>query len=133
MRTRRIAGLFLSASILGLGASAAQGNSPQGQTVHLTWSAPEVSLQVFSATLTCSPNTSTQDYHDVDRACADIAAAGGDFRALPGRPGMDCSKYRGWKIRTTATGTWNGRPVSYDVLHANACEWRKATDQVFVW
>ena len=46
---------------------------------------------------------------------------------------MDCSKSRGRKLRTTATGTWNGRAVSHDVLHANACEARKAVDQVFTW
>ncbi|HEX6024324.1 MAG TPA: SSI family serine proteinase inhibitor [Solirubrobacter sp.] len=126
----------MSASLLGTvgltTASAAEPAGPVG-TLHLTWSAPEVSKQVFSATLTCSPNASSEPYHDADWACADIAAAGGDFRALPGRPGMDCSSYRGWKIRTTATGTWNGRKVNYDVLHANACEFKKATDQVFVW
>jgi hypothetical protein len=92
-----------------------------------------LSSQVFTATLTCSPNASTQEYHDADRACSDIAEAGGDFTALPGRPGLDCSTYRGWMIRTTATGTWNGQPVNYDVLHENICEVRKATDQVFVW
>ena len=135
MRTRP-AGLLLAAALLGMGgltaASAAETTSPQG-TLHLSWSAPEVSLQVFTATLTCSPNTSTEAYHDADLACSDIAEAGGDFTALPGRPGLDCSTYRGWKIRTTATGTWNGQPVSYDVLHENICEARKATDQVFVW
>ena len=132
MRTRLLAGLFLTAAVLGVGATTAQGSSPEG-TLHLSWSAPEVSLQVFTATLTCSPNAGTQEYHDADRACSDIAEAGGDFRALPGRPGLNCATYRGWKIRTTATGTWNGQPVSYDVLHKNICEARKATDQVFVW
>ena len=136
MRTRRATGLCLAASLLGMGGlsavSVARTSSPEG-TLHLSWSAPEVSLQVFTATLTCSPNASTQDYHDADRACSDIAASGGNLKALPGRPGMNCTTYRGWKIRTTATGTWNGRPVSYDVLHKNICEARKATDQVFVW
>ena len=98
MRTRP-AGLLLAAALLGMGGltAASAASSPQG-TLHLSWSAPEVSLQVFTATLTCSPNTSTEEYHDADLACSDIAEAGGDFTALPGRPGLDCSTYRGWKI-----------------------------------
>src|SRR5215204_6941731 len=95
----RLAGLLLAAALLGMGGlnpSAAQASGPQG-TLDLSWSAPEISLQVFTATLTCSPTASTQAYHDAELACSDIAEAGGDFTALPGRPGLDCSTYRGWK------------------------------------
>jgi len=137
MRSRRAVGLFVTAFLLSMGGLAAP-SVAQESTLQLSWSA-KVSLQVFTATLTCSPNASTQDYHDAYRACSDIAQAGGDFKALPGQPGMNCVGYVRWNVpgleefRATATGIWNGQPVSYDIVYKNHCEFRKATGQVFVW
>lgn len=55
----------------------------------------------------------------------------GRVEALPGYWFVNCEHYRGWAIRTTATGEWFGQPVSYDKLHANICEARRATGAVF--
>jgi hypothetical protein len=133
---RKLAG-WISLTTLALvavpGPASAGPSAEPGASLVLTWSAPDVSRQVFTAHLTCAPDASDQAEHDASAACAQIATAGGDFTALPGFP-VDCSHYQGWRIRTTATGTWSGAPVRYDVLHANICEARKATGAViFVW
>jgi len=114
-------------------ASAARADAP-GATLYLTWSAPTVSYQVFSVTLTCFPSGGGEEaYFDADLACSAISAAGGDFTALPGWPFVGCTGYSGWAIRTTATGTWLGRSVAYDRTHANICEARRATGWVFLF
>jgi hypothetical protein len=130
----RALGAFAAAALLTLTCSSpAAASDSAGATLYLTWSAPTVSSQVSSVTLTCFPTGGGEDlYFDADAACAALTTANGNFAALTGW-WLDCTTYRGWPIRTTATGTWSGRSVNYDVLHANICEARKATGPVFVF
>jgi len=133
MRPFRAASVLAVAVLLGLvlAPSPVRADGP-GATLHLTWSAPSVSQQVFTATLTCHPTGGGEEsYMDAEAACADLTQAGGNPAALPGWWFVNCTGYQGWAIRTTATGTWFGQPVSYDVLHANVCLARKATGPVF--
>jgi hypothetical protein len=93
-----------------------------------------VSRQVFAVTLTCFPTGGGEDvYMDAEAACAAVARADGDFEALPGWWFVNCEGYRGWAIRTTATGHWFGQPIAYDELHANICEAKRATGAVFLF
>jgi hypothetical protein len=136
MRALRIRRAVVAAALFALAvqlsAVPAVASAPPGATLNLAWSAPDVSRQVFAVTLTCFPAGGGEDaYMDADAACADLTRAGGDFSALPGSPFISCENYQGWSIRTTATGTWFGHPIHYDVLHANLCHARKATGSVF--
>jgi hypothetical protein len=135
MRILTTAGAMVAAALLAFTptspVSAADGGSPASLT--LSWSAPTVSNQVSTATLNCLPASGGGGYMDIEAACADAAAANGDLTALRGWPFVSCAGYRGWPIRTTATGTWLGRSVTYDVVHANVCEARKATGWLFAF
>ena len=113
--------------------SAASATSEPGASLNLNFSAPGVSLQVFTIQLTCHPTGGGDAaYIDADGICSDLTAINGDFNALPGYPFINCANYRGWAIRTWATGHWFGQPVHYDVLHANICEAKKATGRIFL-
>jgi len=135
MRILRIISIFVAAAGLVLaGTSVASADGEPEAVLHLTWSAPEVSLQVFSATVTCSPDSGLEEqYMDPGPVCAEIAQANGDFDALPGWQFVDCTGYSGWKIRTTATGYAFGKTVNYDKLWPNICEARRGTGWVFDW
>lgn len=137
MRILRLITTFATAALLVLTgtsvAAATATDDEPGAVLQLAWSAGG-SNQVFTATLTCSPNTGLDNsYADPDLVCADIAQANGDFNALPGWAFVDCTGYQGWTIRTRATGNWFGTAVNYDVTHANICEARRATGWVFDW
>ena len=115
-------------------AASAQATATPGGSLHLSWSAPGWSNQVFSVWLNCFPTGGgDESYMDADLACTDIDSAGGDLEALPGWWFVSCGSYQGPAIRTTATGTWFGETVSYDETHANMCETRRATGWVFLF
>jgi hypothetical protein len=133
MRVLRAVGAFAAVALLTLSVSSqARAAQAPGATLHLAWSAG-VSQQVYTATITCSPNGGGEEaYMDVDAVCAHIAAANGNFEALAGY-GNNCEHYRGWTIQTMATGNWFGRTVNYTERHSNMCEARKATGPVFAF
>ncbi|WP_203934653.1 SSI family serine proteinase inhibitor [Virgisporangium ochraceum] len=131
MRVARAAATMAAAlSLTSVVASPATATALPGATLSLSWSAPSVSNQVFTTTLTCSPAGGGEEWYlDPELACGDLAAAGGDFPSLPGRP-LDCAGAGGPAIRFTATGTWDGHPVSYDRVHANWCQARRSLGRV---
>ena len=127
-----VAAAVLLASAVASPASATATGGP-GAVLHLSWSAPEASNQVFTTTLTCNPAGGGEEWYlDPELACGDLAAAGGDVDALPGRL-LSCGGVRGWAIRTTVTGHWLGQAVSYDEVHANWCEARKKLGWLFTF
>lgn len=132
MRILRTVLVLATIALLGLtaGSPASATEPAPGATLHLSWSAG-TSLQVYSMTLTCSPNGGGDEtYSDVDRQCGELMAVNGNFAAL-GHPGQQCANYQGWTIRTMATGVWFGQPVHHDVVHANMCVARMDTGLVF--
>ncbi|MFH8801386.1 SSI family serine proteinase inhibitor [Streptomyces sp. NPDC017936] len=62
-------------------------------------------------------------------ACADLAAADGDIRAVPPQDGICALVYA--PVTAQAAGRWNGRPVAYTETFANACVMRARTGAVF--
>lgn len=65
------------------------------------------------------------------RACAVLDAAGGDFDALPGQPGVCRAPYE--PVITTARGEFEGRAVKWRKKFANPCILRVATGPVFAF
>lgn len=69
-----------------------------------------------SVTLTCDPVGGT--HPDATAACKDLTAAGGYIPNIPPALGA-CPEY--WMpVIASASGTWDGRPVSYARQFTNA-------------
>jgi hypothetical protein len=64
-------------------------------------------------------------------ACTALSAAGGDFDALPGRPGVCRDPYA--PVTVTARGEFRGHPVDWRKKFANRCILRAATGPVFAF
>ncbi|MFD3652426.1 SSI family serine proteinase inhibitor [Streptomyces sp. NPDC058620] len=62
-------------------------------------------------------------------ACAELAEAGGDFDALPGDRHQCTKEYD--PVTAEASGTYQGRPVSWSRTYPNACVLDSATGTVF--
>jgi hypothetical protein len=128
MRVLRAAGTFAAAAVLAAAvaspASADAAGGP-GAVLTLSWSSPSMSSQVFTTRLACQPAGGGDEWYlDPDLACGDLAVAGGNFEALPGR-GLSCERVPSRPVQFTATGHWFGQPVRYEEVHANWCEARK--------
>ncbi|MCH5672377.1 SSI family serine proteinase inhibitor [Streptomyces gilvus] len=63
------------------------------------------------------------------RACADLAAVGGDIGALPARDVMCPMIYA--PVTVHARGRWSGRAVEYAHTFPNRCAMRARTGEVF--
>nr|WSX81946.1 subtilase-type protease inhibitor [Streptomyces sp. NBC_00899] len=64
-------------------------------------------------------------------ACTALSAAGGDFDALPGQPGVCRDPYA--PITVTARGEFRGHPVDWRKKFVNRCILRAATGAVFAF
>ncbi|MGW6060957.1 SSI family serine proteinase inhibitor [Streptomyces sp. NPDC055189] len=62
-------------------------------------------------------------------ACAAIDAAKGDFDKLPAKKGICTKQYA--PVTASATGTYRGKPVSWQKTYGNACEMGHSTGAVF--
>lgn len=87
-----------------------------------------------AVTLSCNP-TPTGTHPAPAEACAEIAAANGDFATLHTTgttPGRVCTKdYR--PVVVTAQGVWEGRSVRYSQTFSNSCVMQGSTTQVFAF
>lgn len=68
-----------------------------------------------SVTLTCEPVGGT--HPDAGAACAALTAANGDISRVPREYAYCTFIYR--PVIASASGTWNGRPVSYSRQFSN--------------
>jgi hypothetical protein len=126
MVVRRLVTTFAAAALLAATFTTPAHASPPGAVITLSWTAPHLSNQWSTTTITCDPAAGGEDWYlDPERACADLTAADGDFHALPGRLLTCTGAARNPAIRTTATGVWHGRTVSYDETHADWCHARR--------
>jgi len=81
--------------------------------------------------LICSP-TVGGTHPDAAAACAELAAAGGDFDRLHGHPMRFCPMIYD-PVTLAADGVWNGVPVSYRHTYANSCEALNRSTDVFAF
>ncbi|MFD9127633.1 SSI family serine proteinase inhibitor [Kitasatospora sp. NPDC059571] len=65
------------------------------------------------------------------RACAELAAAGGDLDRLPRGSALCPMVYQ--PVTAAADGLWDGRRVHWSQEFANACILRRATGTVFAF
>jgi len=80
--------------------------------------------------LLCPPAPDARHPHAA-AACADLAAAGGDLDALPGDPHPCPLVYD--PVTATATGRWDGHPVTWRRTFPNACHLEAGTGPVFAF
>ncbi|MFJ9038598.1 subtilase-type protease inhibitor [Streptomyces sp. NPDC102406] len=85
-----------------------------------------------AVTLTCAPRPSGT-HPDAARACAELAAAGGDFDQVTiaeDTEGTVCThKYD--PVTVTAQGVWRGERVTYERTFANECVKNAGSGAVF--
>ncbi|WP_425244931.1 SSI family serine proteinase inhibitor [Streptomyces sp. NEAU-NA10] len=77
--------------------------------------------------LLCDP---PQGHPRAAEACAQLAAADGDLRAVPTRKDAVCMLVYA-PVTAHASGQWNGRPVEYEKTFANRCAMDAETGAVF--
>lgn len=78
--------------------------------------------------LICEPRPAGM-HPNAAAACADLERAGGDLDGLPGRPRPCTREYD--PVTATATGTYGGRPISWQRTFSNACVLESETGPVF--
>ncbi len=107
-------------------APAAFAATPQAETF-LTLSV-QGSQQSSNATLRCDPSGGT--HPSPAAACAALAAAGGDFNKLEGRPGTNCADIYD-PVTAQARGVYNGSRVNFRQTYPNRCDLDGETAPVF--
>ncbi|MGX7828104.1 SSI family serine proteinase inhibitor [Actinokineospora sp. 24-640] len=84
---------------------------------------------VETARLGCSP---AEGEHDrANQACAQIAAADGDFARLSGESDQQVCTFIYDPVTVAAFGTWRGEPVRYTQEFPNRCVMESETGAVF--
>lgn len=81
--------------------------------------------------LVCSPAVAGT-HPNAAAACAELAAAGGDFDRLHGRPMRFCPMIYD-PVTLTAAGVWNGASVSYRHTYPNSCGALNRSEYVFAF
>ncbi|WP_431780456.1 subtilase-type protease inhibitor [Streptomyces chumphonensis] len=71
-----------------------------------------------AVTLSCAPDAGT--HPDAASACTQLAAANGDFTALPTNPDRFCPMVYD-PVVVTAEGVWKGQRVSFERTYGNTC------------
>ncbi|MFF3837380.1 SSI family serine proteinase inhibitor [Streptomyces sp. NPDC001930] len=87
---------------------------------------PATAAVVRAVTLSCAP-TPSGSHPAPEAACAELAAADGDFTSLTVlREGRPCT--REWNpVTITGGGVWQGRRVTWSATYGNPCELRART------
>ncbi|MDI5961837.1 SSI family serine proteinase inhibitor [Streptomyces sp. SL13] len=80
-----------------------------------------------SVVLDCDP--ASGPHPNAGEACTELDAAGGGLADLVPVPEMCPMIYN--PVTATATGTWQGRPVSWSQRFANSCMLARSTGAVF--
>lgn len=87
-------------------------------------------VQNASVRLDCPAARPGPQHPNRASACADLAAADGDFDRLPGQETALCSNDSSL-ITVTADGTYGGREVHWRQVYGNDCVLALATGKVF--
>ncbi|MFI9394131.1 SSI family serine proteinase inhibitor [Streptomyces bauhiniae] len=123
-RTAALAAALMASCLLAPGTTA---HAASGDWLSLTVTRPGTTGGGSrAALLLCDP---PQGHPKAAEACAELAAADGDFSRL-GDSGTLCPLIYA-PVRARAHGRWNGRPIEYDRTYGNACELRAETADVF--
>jgi hypothetical protein len=80
------------------------------------------------ATLRCDPPGGS--HSNAAAACDALAAAGGDFNKLTGRPGTVCPDLFD-PVTARARGEYRGAPVDFERTYPNRCDLDRQTAPVF--
>ncbi|MFE7395370.1 SSI family serine proteinase inhibitor [Streptomyces sp. NPDC057557] len=130
MRLRAaVAAAALLALTVAVPAAAAESDAPvPDRGLLLTVSGSE-DTWIRGVALFCPPAPDAHHPHAAD-ACAAIDRAEGDLDALPGSPRL-CIVEGYDPVTATATGTWDGRPVSWQRTFPDACVMDAVTGPVF--
>jgi len=99
---------------------------PAGSTLELHMAYTNGTTSTVS--LTCQPSGGSHPHPE--HACAELAAAGGDFGRLKPRTGTACT-YLYQPVDVTAYGHWHSRPVVFTAEYGNPCMAAVATNGVF--
>ncbi|MEU7896218.1 SSI family serine proteinase inhibitor [Nonomuraea sp. NPDC049152] len=81
--------------------------------------------------LACEPYDAST-HPTPQKACAELAAVGGDPAELEPDPGVRCTMEYD-PVQATATGTWEGREIRYRHTFSNPCVMRSETGSVFAF
>ncbi|MFE5096436.1 SSI family serine proteinase inhibitor [Streptomyces sp. NPDC056638] len=129
MRLRAaVAAAVLLALTVAVPAAADESNAPvPDRGLLLTVSGSE-DTWIRGVALFCPPAPDAHHPHAA-AACAAIDRAEGDLDALPGSPRLCIEGYD--PVTATATGTWDGRPVSWQRTFPDACVMDAVTGPVF--
>ncbi|MFC9618595.1 SSI family serine proteinase inhibitor [Streptomyces sp. NPDC056930] len=129
MRLRAaVAAAALLALTVAVPAAAAESNAPvPDRGLLLTVSGSE-DTWIRGVALFCPPAPDAHHSHAA-AACAAIDRAEGDLDALPSSPRLCIEGYD--PVTATATGTWDGRPVSWQRTFPDACVMDAVTGPVF--
>ncbi|MEU4033930.1 SSI family serine proteinase inhibitor [Streptomyces collinus] len=123
------AALLTLAGLLVTGpAQAAPRDALRGNWLHLTVTrglAPAGPAQ--GALLLCDPPLG---HPHAARACAQLAAAGGDIARIPYAHGVFCPMIYA-PVTAGARGRWHGRPVAFRETYSSKCVMRARTGAVF--
>jgi hypothetical protein len=82
-----------------------------------------------SVTLTC-PAGGT--HPNAAGACAALTSAGGDIDKVPPKAGEMCP-HLVHPVTAAATGTYQGKALSWSRMFNNSCEMQRATDPIFTF
>ncbi|MFF5975584.1 subtilase-type protease inhibitor [Streptomyces sp. NPDC012769] len=120
---------LLGTSIAGGTAEAAPASLYAPSALVLTVGAgesPATATALRAVTLTCAP-TPGGTHPDPEAACAELAAADGDFDRLTVLP-ADRPCTREWDpVTVTGDGVWQGQRVSWEATYGNPCDFRART------
>lgn len=124
MNPYRLGGALLAAATLLSTLLAGPAQATTHTNAHHSWS--RLTLTVRSphgiahlARLECQPSGGTHPH--ADRACNDVAAAGGDFDNLPGAQTLMACTMEFRPVLVSAHGHWFGQPVHWRHQYPNPC------------
>ncbi|MFJ3659165.1 SSI family serine proteinase inhibitor [Streptomyces sp. NPDC090119] len=123
-RTAALAATLMATCLLAPGTTA---HAASGDWLSLTVTRPGTTGGgTRAALLLCDP---PQGHPKAAEACAELAAADGDFSRLSD-PDTLCPLIYA-PVRAHAQGRWNGRPIEFERTFGNACQLRAETGDVF--
>ncbi|GAA4619923.1 SSI family serine proteinase inhibitor [Saccharopolyspora hordei] len=100
-----------------------------GSTLHLTVSTQNRDEAPRTVVLNCHPSGGSHPH--ADAACQTLDAVNGDLNLLSEGQAMCTLQYQ--PVTYTASGTWQGRPVSFEKTYSNECVAEASTGKVFAF
>jgi hypothetical protein len=123
-----VATVLLASGVVAIDARADDGSAaPAASTTSLLLAIGPQQGTGHSVTLTCAPDGGT--HPAAKDACAALTAAGGDIGKVT--PAQEMCPHLVRPVTATATGTYQGHPVSWSKTFNNTCEMQRATHPLF--